>query len=184
MGSLEIVTFQEDALANHFLMTIPTFPGVTDLVDTNIRVTSVDIPDTVIETYTITKGGRKLTRPSGIVGNPNEITLNYRIDKYMKVYKGFNAWKELIQNSLTGIGLLGDALPVTGGPSQYRVPITVQTFAPDPKGGSDGVPLGTSWLFLGAYPSSHGAFTFDEESGDPLTASLTLQFIDFVPPIL
>jgi hypothetical protein len=175
--SLEIMLMQEDALANHHIMNIPTFPGMTDLVNTNLRIITTEVPDKQIDTYEVTYGGRKATRVSGIVGTANEITFSYRADKYMHVYKGFMAWMELIQSSQTATGL-GDAVPIVGGPSLFRVPITLQTAE------ADQVPSGTTWVFNGAFPSSHGAVTFDQNSGDPLEVSCTLQFIDILYPVI
>ena len=175
--SLELTLFTEDALSNHFYAVIPTFPGVTDMVNTNLRILNVDIPPKVIDTYQVVKNGRKADRPSGISGSATSFTFTYRADKYMKVYKGFSAWMELIQNSQTGLGL-GDAVPITGGISPIRVPIIVGTAE------AGQIPSGTLWTILGAYPTEHGAITFDENSGDPLEVSVTMSYIDIVYPIV
>ncbi len=118
MGALEIVTYQEDALANHYFMVLPAFPGVVDMQQTNFRILNVDIPEKVIDTYEVTHGGKKATRPSGVIGTANEFSFSYRADKYMKVYRGFMAWMEYIQSSQTGTGM-GDAVPLVGGPSLF-----------------------------------------------------------------
>lgn len=173
--SLEIQMFQEDALANHFIYVIPTFPGMIDLINTNLRVINTEVPEKVITTYDITYAGRKGTRPSGLIGTTNQFTFTYRADKYMRVYKGFMAWMELIQNSKTALGL-GDAVPFIGGPSLIRIPITLQTAE------ANKIPNGTGWTFNGCYPTSHGALSFDENSGDPLEVSVTMDFIDIKYP--
>ncbi len=175
MGALEIVTYQEDALANHYFMVLPAFPGVVDMQQTNFRILNVDIPEKVIDTYEVTHGGKKATRPSGVIGTANEFSFSYRADKYMKVYRGFMAWMEYIQSSQTGTGM-GDAVPLVGGPSPIRVPITIQTAE------ADKVPNGNLWQFNGCFPTSHGAVTFDENSGDPIEVSVTMACLDIVYP--
>lgn len=174
-GVLEIQSFQEDALSNHFLLSIPSFPGVSDIYQTNLRVITIDLPEKVIETYEIIHGGRKMTRPSGISGTSNQFSFTYRADKYMDVYKGFCQWAEYVHDSQTGLSL-GDAVPLVGGPSLIRVPIKVSTAE------ADKVPNGTEWTFNGCYITSHGGLTFDENSGDPIEVSGTMDFIDVVWP--
>lgn len=175
--SLELQMQLEDSLSNHFVFTIPAFPGMNDIVNTNLRVIQTEVPAKVIETYEVIMGGRKATRPSGISGTPNSFTFTYRADKYMKVYKGFSAWMELIQSSQLGTGL-GDAVPITGGISPIRVPIILKTAE------ANKVPSGTGWTFLGCYPTEHGALTFDENNGDPLEVSVTVNFIDIIYPVV
>lgn len=168
MSIQTIRTFTEDALANQFQMIIPPFPGVGNLEQTNLRVLTVDIPEMTHETYEITKNGTKFTRPSGISGNPTEFSFTYRIDKNYEAYLGFIRWHRLIRDPQTGI---------MAPESSYRVPITVQPI--DTAGNA----LSGGWLMQGCFISSHDGISFDEESGDPLTASVTMQMLGYDPII-
>jgi len=156
--------FTEDALANQFQLIIPPFPGVEDIQQTNLRVLTVDIPEYAIGTYEITKKGSKMTRRSGISELPTEFSFTYRVDKNYSVYKGFLSWLKLCRDSVTGIMAPENVI---------RVPITVQ-----PIDGNNNV-LFEGWEMFGCFPSSHDGLSFDEESGDPLTASVTMQMMGF-----
>ncbi len=154
----------EDALSNHFEIIIPVFPGILNINQMNIRVQTIDIPDTEIQTYEVTKGGKKATRRSGIQGTANEFTFTYRVDRNFITYNSIDAWMSLIHHDLTGAQPLAE--------SAVRIPI--QVVGRD----ANGDITTAGWTMRGCYPSSHSGISFDEENGDPLEASVTMQFID------
>lgn len=171
MAKTRLDTFLEveDALANHFQVIIPAFPGVLGLPRVNLRVKTIDIPDTEIATYEVTKGGKKATRRAGIQGSPNEFSLTYVVDRNYEVYDSFEAWSQAIHNDLTGTQPLPE--------SALRIPI--QVIGKDANGN-----ITTSgWTFRGCFISSHSGISFDEENGDPLEASVTIQYIDKIKTI-
>jgi hypothetical protein len=171
MADIEtLARHSEDALGNHFQVIIPTFPGCLDIDGLNLRTLTFDNPTPSIGTYTITKRGRTMTRPTGINDIGNELTFSYRVDRYYNVYNSINAWLYYIQNPETGAMGSDAGAMGSGGPSTYRVPITVLA-----KDTNDN--LLAQWNYTGCYPLTQDAISFDEESGDPLTAAVTINFI-------
>ena len=163
--SIEVLKqFTEDALANQFQIIMPPFPGVTDLQQTILRIKSIDIPEYSIATYEITKKGSKFTRRSGVSEMPTEFSFTYRVDKNYDVYKGIIRWMQTCRDSTTGVMLPEAAV---------RFPITVQ-----PIDSADNL-LSGGWVMEGCFPSSHDGISFDEESGDPLEASVTMQMLGY-----
>lgn len=170
MGALDIALFHEDALANHFQVILPAWPGVLNIEQTTIRILNCSIPEDVINTYDITKNGQTAKRPSGIEGIDKTFSFTYRADKYWQVYKGITAWMNFIRGIRTGsMGL--DAIPLSGGPSTFRFPISIQTID------SNGVLTGGSWTFEGAWPTGNGSVDFDENNGDPIEITATFDFL-------
>lgn len=175
-STLDILsTFGEDALGSHFSVLIPVFPNVIALANLNMRVKSFEIPAQTIGYYEITKRGKKLTRPSGVSDQGNEFSFTYRVDKYFSVYNSISQWMSFIQNP-TNMASASDSGPLgVGGASEFRVPIIVN--------GLDANDIITNvWSFSGCWPSSQDAISFDEESGDPLEVSVTMQYITAVYP--
>lgn len=174
MSALDIVMLHDDALANHFQAVLPAFPGVQDLTQSSVRILSFDIPEITIDNYDITKRGLKATRPNGIEGTDKTFSFTYRADKYWKVYKGITAWMNFIRDIRTG-ETNPDATPISGGPSTFRFPITVQTLD------ANDVLTGANWAFEGCYPTGNGSISFDENNGDPIeiTATFSYLYADF-----
>jgi hypothetical protein len=170
MGKLDVALYHEDALANHFQVVLPAFPGVLDVTQTSIRVLNCSIPENIINTYDITKGGQTAKRPSGIEGIDKTFSFTYRADKYWLVYKGITAWMNFIRDIRQGTSS-PDAIPITGGPSTFRFPITVQTLD------ANDALTGGNWLFEGAWPTSNGTVDLDENNGDPIEITATFDFL-------
>lgn len=170
-----LALYGEDALQNHYQMIIPTFILADDIVNINLRVTGVDIPAQAIETYTITKNGKKLTRPSGISGQGNEFTFKYRPDKRFRNYNSIARWMGYIQNP-SSLSMGGDSgIDGTLGASTYRVPITVLGVD------ANGI-ITNTWLFTGCWPSSQDALSFSEDTGEPFEVSVTMQYATIIYP--
>jgi hypothetical protein len=173
-----LVLAGEDALTNHFLtslvipaLPIPNFP-ITNL---NLRVTNFSIPEVTTNTYEWVKRGKKYTRPSGLIDNPTEFSFTYRIDKYFAIYNAITAWMEFIHNRSNGTMASDSGLAGIGGPSLFRAPIVVNGLD------ANGV-ITNMWSFFGCYPTSHDGIEFDEETGDPLSAAVTMHFVDMLWP--
>lgn len=171
MSIYSIVQQSDDALANQWMIAIPTFPGIIDPVGTNFRVTNVTIPDRSVGTYTVDYKTQKFTKPSGKDTTPNEFSFTFRVDKYWNVYKGFSNWHKQLIDPVTGF----QAPDFANGTSLLRVPITVLTVD------SQNVPTSTGWIFDGCFPSTVPGMEFSMESGDPITVAITMQFITFNP---
>jgi hypothetical protein len=167
----------EDALGNHYNVIIPPHPGLGNIVNLNMRVTSVSIPAQAITLYTITKKGKTLTRVAGVSEQGNEITFNYRPDKCYDTYKGISRWMSLIKNPTDGTSILSDSGPGgIGGPSFYRVPIIVQAID------ANNI-INAVWTFLGCWPSNQSEISFSEDSGEPLDITVTMQYATIIYPI-
>jgi len=177
-STLDILqTFGEDALSNHFnaIITFPSLIQNAALASLNLRLKSIEIPAQTIGTYEITKRGKKLTRPNGVSEQGNDFTFTYRVDKYFTVYNAISQWMSFIQNP-TNMAAASDSGSLgVGGASEYRAPIIVN--------GLDANNIITNiWSFSGCWPSSQDTISFDEESGDPLEVSVTMQYITAVYP--
>lgn len=157
-----------DALENEFQLIIPTFPGVTDLQNTNIRITDVEIPGLDITVDKQEYKAQAMTKPAGKIDVKNSFSFTFRTDKLWKVYEGFENWMSLIINPDTGV-MGNDGLPGVG--SLIRVPMSV-------------IPIDFAnninykgWDFTGCWPSSLDGVSFKHSGGTPLTAKCTMQFI-------
>ncbi len=167
MANINILPLtNDDALANHYNMFIPTFPGVLDLVGSNLRVTNVTIPEVIVSEYEVHYKTRKFTKPGGKSENPNEFSFTIRIDKPYLVYKGFYEWNQRILNVQTGI----KSDDYIGGVSPNRVPIQIA-----PTDGA-GVPYTPGWTFEGCWCKSVPAISFDNTSGEPIVVDITISF--------
>jgi hypothetical protein len=171
----DLMLLGEDALSNHYQLIIPSFPNVLQLPNLNMRVLSVDIPTQAIGTYEITKRGKKATRPSGLSEQERTFTFTYRVDKYFQVYQGMSQWLAYIQNPVT-LSMGSDSGPAgIGGPSTFRVPMIVL--------GLDTNDIITNtWTMTGCWPTEQDNISFEEESGDPITKSVTINFINIYYP--
>jgi hypothetical protein len=168
----------EDALQNHgiFSLIIPTLPIAGFPVENlNLRVTNFAIPELTIDTYEIVKRGKKFERPSGVSGMTKDFQFTYRIDRYYTTYNALTAWMGLIQNPVT-LTMASDAgLNGTGGISTYRAPVNITALDTNNN-------LLNAWSYMGCFPKTHDAIEFDETSGDPITASCTMSYVDIFFP--
>lgn len=160
----------DDALTNQWEAVIPSFPGVTDLVNTNIRITDFTVPTSVLSTYDINYKSQKFPKPGGKVTTEKTFTFTFRVDKFYNVYRGFHTWKNLLMNDYTGIALTD----FSAGVSANRVPISI--FPID----TNNVPLTKGWQFFGCFPSSVAGFTYSYDDDKPLTCSITMKYINYI----
>lgn len=156
----------EDALQNHFLMTmappvlVPNFP----IASLPFRLQTFEVPDTNIGTYEVHYRTQKFERPSGKIDSPTEFTFSFRADRYWNIYNSFKAWSNLIQHHQ-----LGTMTPDLE--SQIRAQITVMTVD------SNNLPTGGGWIFRGAFLKSITGISFDQTSGDPIEVSVTMSYL-------
>lgn len=159
----------EDALANHFMVTIPPFTGANEsIISLNLRVLTISLPGRELGTYEITKRGRKATRPSGIDETTKEFNFTFRPDKKLRTYNSLMAWSNIIKHEQLGT-MAPD--PV------YRTTILVTPVD------TANLPLSTPITISGCWISSIDGLEYDEESGDPLNVSVTIQYIDRLSPV-
>jgi len=161
----KLFSLGDDALQNLFDMSISPIPFIGDMQSTLLRVQGFTIPATGSGTYEVNYKTQKITKPSGKIEAPNEFSVDIRIDKYWAIYKGLVMWKNAVANSYTGA--IAEDSPL----SNNRVPISV--WAVD----ANSVPTLGAWVFDGCYPSSIGDVAFDYSGGEPLTLSVTFQFL-------
>lgn len=165
LGILSIL--EEDALANFFDVVIPSFPGVINLQQSNIRVTEIGIPNSSNGTYNVDYKAETMPKPNGKITTQKSFTFTFRIDKNYDVYKGFMAWRNLLLNEETGIG----SPDFVNGTSPLRVPIKVVP------SDNTGTVVTEGWTFTGCFPSEIGGFSYNVTTGDPLSCTVTMQFI-------
>lgn len=167
---MSIATIQnlgDDALTNLFDMEIGTVPFLPNLQSTVLRVQNISIPETGANTYEVHYKTQVFTKPAGKVNAPNEFSFEFRVDRNWLIYKGFVAWKNAVANTYSG------EIGSDGPNSDIRVPISVWAV------GGDGLrPSGVGvWRFEGCYPTSVGEVSFDYTSGDPITVSVTMNYL-------
>lgn len=174
-----LATMGLDALGNHFQMVIPVVSQLgASVANLNMRVLTVSIPEKVIETYEITKRGKKMNRASGVSGQSHEVSFSFRADKYWQCYNALMNWAQYVQNNNT-MAMASDSGPLgVGGESEYRHDIEIWSLSSLE---TTAVP-NNIWIVKGAYPTTVGAVEFDEESGDPITIDVTLDCMDIEYP--
>jgi len=159
----------EDALSNHFMVTIPAFLGANEsILSLNLRVLTISNVGRELSTYEITKRGRKSTRPGGIDDTAKEFTFTFRPDKKLRTYNSLIAWTNVIKHEQLGT-MVVDPL--------YRVIITVTPVD------TANIPLGGPTYYEGCWPSSIDGIEYDEENGDPLNVSVTMQYTNRIAPV-
>lgn len=172
-----------DALANHYSIILPTsisqLAGVTDQL--TLRIKTVDIPDKTIATYDITKRGRTFSRPSGNNEQERDVTFTFRPDKKLKTYKALTNWMNYIQNNETMFMASDAGVDGEGGVSTYRANLEVWSIDSLDNDNYAGTP-NSIWTLVGAFPTSVGGLSFDDESGEPFDVSVTLNCFNIIYP--
>lgn len=171
MAISTISVVNDDALINNFLISIPEYPNALDITGTNFRVTNVSIPEQTIGTYDVHYRTQVLKKYSGKLETPNEFSFDFRVDKFWQVYKGFSDWMRLILDPVTGT----QVPDFENGQSGIRVPISVITVD------SNDAVTSTGWTFDGCFPSSITGVDFAMDTGEPVIATVTMQFITMNP---
>lgn len=167
MSITKIAELGDDALANLWDMTFGPIPFISDVTTTTLRIQNFSIPPSGANTYEVHYKTQMFTKPSGKVDAPNEFSFDFRVDRNWIIYKAFVAWKNAVANSYSGdIGFDGAATP-------NRIPITVWAVDGD---GSRPTGLGV-WTFEGCYVTNISEISLDYTSGDPITTSVTMNFL-------
>ena len=178
MASIDVLaTLGEDALANHYMITMPATKIGESTVALAMRILTVNIPDRTIETYEITRRGRTMARPNGITSQSREVTFSFRSDKYFSCYKSLMNWLNFVQDNQTMAMASDSGALGIGGESEYRADLEISAIV----GLNNDTPIST-WSIQGAYPTSISGIEFNEESGDPLTCDVTLDCMNIVFP--
>jgi hypothetical protein len=162
----------DDALSNEGILTIESLGFFTTADALQVRITDFTIPDFSVGTYTVRYKTQQFSKPNGSMDSGNTFTFSFRADKYWSIYQDFMKWKQLIANDVTG----AIAEDVSGGNSAIRTNFSVQTVD------SNGNITGPGWSFTLAYLQNLGGVSFDQTSeGDPLTVSVTLEYVKCLP---
>lgn len=169
MAIEEIFRAGDDALSNHFQIGIDPLSlfGLDDRV--RIRTTQVDIPEQSVGTYTVDYKSQRFTKPNGKIETTNEMSFTIRLDKYYTLYEGLYAWWAFISDPETGA--MAEDVGAIGGDTDIRTDLTVTPID------SNGVITGRGWKFHKAFPTSVPGPSFSQESGDPITLSITMNFL-------
>lgn len=160
----------DDALQNQFAITFSEIPFMPELDFLTARVTSVDVPAQSVGTYEVHYGTQSFTKPSGKIDTTNEFSFEFRVDKYWTLYKGLKLWLNYIGSNADGS--MAEDVGAIGGESGIRIPfITVRTED------SMGIQTSTGWTFEKCFIQNLDGTSFSQDSGDPITVSVTLHFL-------
>jgi hypothetical protein len=159
----------DDALQNQFQVVIPPFAGGTDIAGINLRVTNFSCPDLTVGVYSVEYKGGTFEKPNGKNASSKEFTFDFRVDKYWRTYASFVALKQLVQNDLTDTVGIDVAV---GGISATRFPVSVLTLD-----GND-LPTSSGWQYNFCFIKSLTGISHDYSGGDPLTATVTMGFVN------
>ncbi len=172
----------DDALANFYTIILPSklvslasFGTIKDPL--TFRIHNVSIPERTVNTYDITKRGRKFSRPNGLNEQSREVTFNFHPDRNFETYRLLSAWMSLVQDNVSMyMGNDGTAV------SEIRADIGVKSISNLTGGIGDNLIDDAYWLLKGAFITSLGGIEFDDESGDPLDVSVTLNCFNIIYP--
>lgn len=168
-----------DALGNYFNIVLPDDVPADDWDPDmlNLRATDFDIPPRGITTYDFTKRGKKHSRVSGISDQEKTSTMTIRLDKGWKTYNMLQQWQNAIQNNNT-MEMGRDTDDVTANELENRRDITVQAI----NALTEDFEATAEWTLVAAIPKEVGNVSFSEESGDPITCSVTWEYEDIIFP--
>ena len=180
----ELALLGQDALQNHYSIILPTtitqLAGVVDPL--TMRITNVSLPEKSISTYTITKRGRQMDRPSGLIDTSREVSFNFRPDKKLLTYKAIANWMNYIQNNETMFMASDSGANGDGGPSLFRANLEVWAIDNLDNTNYAGTP-NSIWTLVGAFPTSMDGLEFSDEDGEPLDVSVTLNCFNIIYPV-
>ena len=165
----------EDAFSNLFDLVISRVPSAVpvpagfDLEREKPRITNFSVPSSGWESYEIDYKTESFSRVSAKVDLSKEITFDIRVDRNYKMYKFFVNWKNAVLNSYTGAMGTDDSMD-----NGLRTSMSVWAI----EAGAEGTPIpGTTWKFEGVICKSVPEISFDYGSSDPITVSITLEFL-------
>lgn len=164
-----ITRLGDDALANQFEIVFGTIPFIPTPDPLRFRIISVDIPEQSVSTYEVPWKTRTFTKPGGKIETPNDFSFSFRIDKYWTIYQGLKIWLNYVGDNDSGT--MAEDFGAISGNSNIRTDISILTID------SNNVPTSLGWKFHGCFPSSLDGVSFDMGSGDPIEASVTMQFL-------
>ncbi len=165
----------DDALQNQFEMSISPISLFNTQDPLRFRVTTLDIPEFTVGTYTVPYKTQQIEKPSGKIETPTEFTFNFRVDKYWTVYSALMIWKNYIADENTGA--MAEDVGALSGTSDNRTDIIVKTID------SNDVVTSTGWTFYKAWPKGIGGVSFDQNSGDPIEVTITMSFLKMVSSV-
>ena len=175
MGTIDTVYgLGDDALGYEFQVAIGPIGFVTDGNGATLRVNTVEIPETSVGTYTVDYKSETMEKPNGKITTPKEFTIEYRLDKYYNVHKGFVAWNNAVVNPQTG----GASLDSVSGVSLFRVPIIVSSGMTDLDGNF--IATGKVITFRGAFPKTVSSYSYDNSNAEPLVVSVIFSYLSKV----
>ena len=185
----------DDALAYEYSLTFTasTF-GVTvdnligDLGEyTKYRIKSFTIPDMELGTYEASMGSRTITKLDGTIKTPTQFSFTFRLDKKLVFYNIMYDWISKFMNMtpFPGSGTVHSDY-FLGNLYLKDIRITPDIQSTQKPGGFLGIQEDTAfngWLFYGCTPIKLGGITYDNTSGEPLEAEMTVKFIKMIMPV-
>lgn len=164
----------EDAFANLFEISFTPPNGIVNQVGAGemqiARIKGFEIPDTGVETYEVNYKTQSFTRVTAKVDAPNEFTFDIRIDRNYLMYKTFVNWKNSVINTETG--QMGEDTSLDSG---LRTTVSVWPVQANNTGQKNSDAM--QWKFIGCICTNVSGISFDHDSGDPLEATITMNFV-------
>lgn len=164
----------DDALSNAGKIIFEPLPFFPNMEAMQFRISNFDIPEFTVGSYEVTYKTQKFTKPSGRIESGNSFTFSFRMDKYYQVYQNLMAWKQLLAND--GTGAMAEDVNSLNSTAALRTNFSVQTED------ANGIVTSPGWVFEKAFLKSIGSLSFDQTSGgDPITCSVTLEYVKCIP---
>jgi hypothetical protein len=166
MGISTSLHILDDALASQHILLFPEgIPGGgnTDLLSIRLDQ-SFDPPEKAVETYEIFYRGMKIPKKSQVDATDKTFQVQVRIDQNWQVIKDIEAWMDKVYNFIDGT-----ALPS----AMVMSSMIYQNF--DGQGN-----VKKQYQFKGCIPKALQIGSSDFSSPDPLRATITFIFTDYV----
>lgn len=175
MGVLEQIFNQgDDFLGYEYQVSFGPIPYLDTVTNSLVRCNTVNIPEKVLGTYEYDYKSEKIVKPNGKNLTQKEFEMEFRLDKYLLLYKAFRLWNDSIVSPITG----GSSMDSINGVTPFRIPITVTTGTYDVLGNF--VPTLHAWYFKGCWPISVGALNLDNQNGEPVMCNIRFGFLKMI----
>jgi len=172
MGTLEQIFNQgDDFLGYEYQMSVGPIPYLDAVTNTFVRCTTVTIPAKVLGTYEYDYKSEKIVKPNGKNLTEKSFDVEFRMDKYLLLYKALRLWSDSIVSPITG----GTTMDSIAGQTPFRVPITITTGTYDILGNF--IPTLHVWSFKGCFPSTVGQISLDNSNGEPVMCTTTFTYL-------
>lgn len=166
-STIAIMNLGDDQMASQWALTFPEgIPGGGNTDALSLRFdTSFDPPEDIVESYEVWSQGTKTMKTSMTHAMDKTFTIDYRVDQNFEVHKAVEAWYNKCYDPRNGTALTDVETRTTG---------LVQLFDGQQK-------VVMQYRFRGLKIKGIKLQTLEMSSPDPLRATLTFIFNDWIP---